>query len=143
MWNRRLLFFSFLSCVLAAFNHLSIIFLAFPPEFTCVDPDLESPEIRLEGSCLLMNQTNGTSEWCRKFTYNTSIMHNTLVTEWDLVCEKKALLPTLTSTYMVGIVLSILSTGVISDYCGRRKSVLVLTIIHIVASFLAAATGTY
>lgn len=150
-WNRRLLFFSVLSCLLAAFNHLSIIFLAFPPEFSCAEDKTDSPNLihplkkdsQLRDSCLWLDQTNNDTTWCSEFTYNTSIMYTTLVSQWDLVCERKALLPTLTSTYMVGIVLSILSTGIISDYCGRRKSVLVLTIIHIVASFLAAATHSY
>ena len=44
---------------------------------------------------------------------------------------------------MVGIVFSILLTGVVSDYCGRRRLVLVVTLVHIVASFLASATYSY
>lgn len=126
-WNKVLLLLSFYSCLLAAASHLSIIYLAFPPSFNCSVATLNSRGAS-QDVCELE---------CDSFLYDSSVFASTVVTEWDLVCENAGLLPTLTFTYMLGIVSSILSTGLLSDYLGRRKVVLTAAVIHIVASFVA------
>ncbi|PKK17148.1 solute carrier family 22 member 6-like [Columba livia] len=70
------------------------------------------------------NGTNGTggsaaTEPCRDgWTYRDGIFTRTVVTEWDLVCEAKALRDVAQSIYMAGVLLGSILFGVLSDrYC--------------------------
>ncbi|XP_064900478.1 solute carrier family 22 member 6-like isoform X2 [Columba livia] len=72
------------------------------------------------------NGTNGTggsaaTEPCRDgWTYRDGIFTRTVVTEWDLVCEAKALRDVAQSIYMAGVLLGSILFGVLSDRWGRR-----------------------
>ena len=80
------------SCLLAAFAHLSIVFLAFKPPttspLTCED------------------------DWAsQNVTFDTSVMTRTIVTEFRLVCDRAAFLPLLTFSYMLAIALTNIFSG--------------------------------
>ena len=80
------------SCLLAAFAHLSIVFLAFKPPTT-------SPLTCEDG-------------WASdNVTFDTSVMRNTIVTEFRLVCDRAAFLPLLTFSYMLAIALTNIFSG--------------------------------
>ncbi|XP_064900479.1 solute carrier family 22 member 6-like isoform X3 [Columba livia] len=70
------------------------------------------------------NGTNGTggsaaTEPCRDgWTYRDGIFTRTVVTEWDLVCEAKALRDVAQSIYMAGVLLGSILFGVLSDRYG-------------------------
>ena len=81
-----------LSCLLASFAHLSIVFLAFKPPTT-------SP---------LTCEEDWASE---NVTFDTSVMRKTIVTEFRLVCDRATFLPLLTFSYMLAIALTNLFSG--------------------------------
>ncbi|XP_053908492.1 solute carrier family 22 member 6-like isoform X2 [Cuculus canorus] len=72
-------------------------------------------------------EVNGTAaaeaatEPCRDgWTYEDGVFSQTIITEWDLVCESKALRQVAQSIYMAGILLGSGIFGILSDKFGRR-----------------------
>ena len=102
------------SCVLASSNHLSIIYLAYSPS--------------LDTEC--RDASNGS------YSFDNSVFYNTVVTEFNLVCSKAVLLPTITFSYMLGIAIINLMAGALSDALGRRVLVLVVVTVNIISSFV-------
>ena len=62
---------------------MSILFLGASPDFQCVDNDFESIN-----QCIDINGNQ-----CNNFTFNASEYKSTLVTKWNLVCDKVFLVP--------------------------------------------------
>merc|ERR1712123_413915 len=130
-WNWILLGLCYTSCVLASSNHLSIIYLAYSPDFFFVT-DGEIPE-HFDNGCREAPEKDGNQD---TYFYDCSVFKTTVVTEWNLVCENAVLLPTLTFTYMLGIGLSNLLAGALSDAFGRRVLVLTMATVHTISSFV-------
>ncbi|NXR73456.1 S226A protein, partial [Pycnonotus jocosus] len=67
------------------------------------------------------NATEAATEPCHDgWTYLNGIFTDTIVTEWDLVCDSKKLRQVAQSIYMAGILLGSGLFGVLSDKFGRR-----------------------
>eukprot|EP00092_Neocalanus_flemingeri_P035998 GFUD01039196.1.p1 GENE.GFUD01039196.1~~GFUD01039196.1.p1 ORF type:complete len:521 (-),score=88.36 GFUD01039196.1:44-1606(-) len=131
-WNWTLLTLCYISCVLAASNHLSIIYTAYSSAFR-LDSGYSEDFNNQCGDTLEKVEMNTTSS---TYVYDSSVFTSTVVTEWNLVCKDAALLPTLTFTYMLGIALTNLVAGAISDAYGRKVLVLSMAVIHIISSFV-------
>uniref|UniRef100_A0A8C3MPD2 Uncharacterized protein n=1 Tax=Geospiza parvula TaxID=87175 RepID=A0A8C3MPD2_GEOPR len=67
------------------------------------------------------NGTEAATEPCHDgWTYLDGIFTDTIVTEWDLVCDSKKLRQVAQSIYMAGILLGSILFGILSDKFGRR-----------------------
>ena len=53
-------------------------------------------------------KSNGTGQICTQWEYNQDIFETTVVTQFDLVCDRKQWLPTIASSYMCGVSIAIL-----------------------------------
>ncbi|XP_023325727.1 uncharacterized protein LOC111699317 [Eurytemora carolleeae] len=80
-WNYLLLCLSSLSSFLAAFSHLSIVYLAYPPTFNC--STVNNQEIN-NNTCFIQRNED-TNDPCLNFTFDQSIFTSTVVTEYILV----------------------------------------------------------
>jgi hypothetical protein len=86
-----------------AWHQMGIIFLAPKPEFHCVDESIEK--------C----STN-----CTEHVFDRTIFTNTIIMEWDLVCDRKGLRGLSQTIFMLGILVGNMVIGGMADKFGRR-----------------------
>ncbi|KAG8223524.1 hypothetical protein J437_LFUL002574 [Ladona fulva] len=134
-----------------AWHQLSIVFLAPPVgHFHCINEDLNSTIdlTHLNGSHGLNNQCmyNSTSKDgqtstlipCTKWKYDHSIFEETIITEWNLVCNRSQLANVAQTTFMLGILLGNVLFGVFADRFGRKKPLLLAILLQIITGIGAA-----
>uniref|UniRef100_A0A4W4HEZ7 Major facilitator superfamily (MFS) profile domain-containing protein n=1 Tax=Electrophorus electricus TaxID=8005 RepID=A0A4W4HEZ7_ELEEL len=69
-----------------------------------------------------INLTEVSKERCADgWNYSTDIYHSTIVSEWDLVCEREWQVPFASSTLYMGYLVGSLVSGQLSDRFGRKK----------------------
>ncbi|XP_017073239.1 organic cation transporter protein [Drosophila eugracilis] len=85
-------------------------------------------------SCETPNVTDPCSDACTETKFDTSVFKSTIITEWDLTCDKKNLASMSQSLVMFGILVGSIVFGVIADRCGRRPAFLI-------ACFMQLGTG--
>lgn len=78
-----------------------------------------------------------------RFTYDTSDGLDTIVNNWNLVCDRLPLLSTIQGSYMGGVFVGCMVFGWASDRFGRRLTMLVAAAIQTVASIVAAFATNY
>ncbi|XP_022815571.1 organic cation transporter protein-like isoform X2 [Spodoptera litura] len=94
---------------------MAILFLTPNLTFRCADLANYTEEI--------MNNT--CYKGCGKYEYDTSPFDNTIVSEWDLICERRWLASFNQTVLQVGILIGSTIFGFLSDRYGRKKSFLV------------------
>ncbi|KAL8575145.1 hypothetical protein ACOMHN_055138 [Nucella lapillus] len=75
---------------------------------------------------------------CKEWVYNTSEMETSVITQFDLVCDRKAFRAHLNMGYLVGIAVSLIVSGYLCDWYGR-KIVLCVNIVLLMVAGLASA----
>ena len=172
-WQFRIFLFSWLEGILIGFHHLSSAFLGFVPEHHCSYEDIEFPSgwtdaekknftIPVEESgkfseCQMFDLSSATINTnyqralasrtenlvaCTSWTFAKD-MGETIVSDWNLVCDRTALLSTVQGSYMGGVFVGCLFWGWASDKFGRRPSILVASLIQIVSTVIAAFSPNY
>ncbi|CAH1268955.1 SLC22A5 [Branchiostoma lanceolatum] len=86
------------------------------------------------------NETGGRSvEKCDQgWWYDRSQYHESIFTEFDLVCENKAMSNIAQALYMLGVLLGSVGFGQLSDIIGRKKTMLPCLILQIIFGVAAA-----
>ncbi|KAJ8723266.1 hypothetical protein PYW08_003178 [Mythimna loreyi] len=121
-----LCFIVFLSKFAIAFHQLAIIFYAPPLRYACGD---STEELNL---CP-----------CDSPKYNYSIFTSTIMTEWNLICERKSLASIVQVTFQGGTLVGSLAFGALSDRYGRRKPFIVACVIQFVFGLTGAFLTSY
>ena len=137
--------------IILAFEFESIVFLVYAPEFICTDEQLgsnsvvtwitESDYVRLvehknypfsshqnytidQCYAAIGNETSDLHPFaCSKFSYDQTTMHNTIVTNYDLVCKKKIYASWLSSATLMAVAVGHF-LAVFTDRFSRRKVLL-------------------
>lgn len=115
---QRRIFFAIVTlyCV-APFSNSVIVFITPKQDFWCVDTDpVTGSAVHLKGSCFL-DYENKTK--CTKFEYDKAKFKRTLITEFDLVCDRAWLGSAAQSLHQIGYMVSGIGLGLISDRYGR------------------------
>ncbi|XP_066955024.1 organic cation transporter protein-like isoform X2 [Macrobrachium rosenbergii] len=86
---------------------------------------------------------NGDTIACPSRTFNTSQYTSTVVTEWDLVCESRALYSTTQAASQAGILIGASTFGFLLDKFGRRRITLICVLFSLVSGLAAAASPSF
>lgn len=101
-WQIWICFVVFLVKFPVAWHQMSIIFLAPPMNFTCADHTTEIYE-------------NQCSANCSSYQFDHSIFKETIVSQWNLVCDRQWLKNLTQTVFMLGILVGNMVFGHLSD----------------------------
>ena len=123
---------------------MSMMFVGASPEFKCADGfDMNATFASLPAETPECHPSNDNSTYCKRWVYDNSVYESTVVTEWDLVCDRKPMLSMLQSILMLGGIAGALTGGKLSDKFGRRPVFLPTMLLLIVCLFSAALVSDY
>lgn len=77
------------------------------------------------------------------FVYDHSEVYKSIVTDWDLVCEKEWLAKLCQPTFMLGVLIGALVFGDIADRIGRVRILMVTSLCQFVLGVAVAFSGNY
>ena len=142
-----------------AWIQLGMVFLAPPTEFTCKTSPIPNSIIdkwaevlgtadlsAKPGSCLIKNPTskNGDPIPCPwGFDYSKSITNSSIITEWDLVCEREHLLEFAQLAMVFGAMCGALVFGAAADKVGRKPVLSVSIFLQILCGLVSAIIPWY
>ncbi|XP_028166129.1 organic cation transporter protein-like [Ostrinia furnacalis] len=80
---------------------------------------------------------------CMKYEYDTGIFDNTIVSEWDLVCERRWLASFTQMVLQLGILIGSILFGFLSDRYGRKNTFLLSITTLIAFGFVVPFSPNY
>ncbi|KAG7331674.1 hypothetical protein KOW79_005643 [Hemibagrus wyckioides] len=86
---------------------------------------------------------NKSVESCNGYVFDRSQVEQSIVTEWDLVCEKEWLAKITQPTFMLGVLIGALLFGDIADRVGRRPILMATSVCQFAFGVTVAFTGNY
>ncbi|CAK1555151.1 unnamed protein product [Leptosia nina] len=110
----------FLTKFPVAFHQMAIIFLAPKTDYVCLSSE------------------NTTSCPCSNPQYDTSVFTNTIVMEWDLICENKWLTSFTQTLFQLGTLVGSVTFGMASDRFGRKLPLLAAVVLQVSMGIVAA-----
>lgn len=119
-----------------AWHQLSIIFLAPPTNFSCAAPLSVTNESTIM-KCNV-NVGNDTMEKCTSFKYDKRIFKESIITQWDLVCDREQLANILQSCVMFGVLIGNLLFSIMADRIGRKKPLMIAIGLQSLTGFISA-----
>ncbi|XP_042883420.1 solute carrier family 22 member 7-like [Penaeus japonicus] len=106
----------------------------------CLDPSLPSqpalPALSAAGGSLQRRATGLPS--CPEIEYDSSVYSLTVISEFDLVCEREWLRPLFQMMVTIGAILGCFFAGSISDSMGRRRAMQISCLLGLPASLAVA-----
>ncbi|CAH1636432.1 unnamed protein product [Spodoptera littoralis] len=115
----------FLTKFPVAFHQMAILFLSPKVSYSCGGSEL-----------------NNTCP-CPDPVYDTSIFSSTIITEWDLICDRKWLTSFTQTIFQLGTLLGSVFFGMASDRFGRKCPLLVAVVMQIACGVGAAFVPDY
>jgi len=160
------------SAIICGLNTISPVFVNYAPKFRCLYPPLENKGYTEEQILNLTTplDINKNYDFCKKYGYkdtctsenselcidktvvtecnkgyrfDKSVFPQTVVTEFQLVCERSYLSDLATSFYMGGLLIGSLFFGHICDRYGRKIVMLISALSAFTGLFISSRTNTY
>ena len=133
-----LLAFSIMACVLAM-DINSIVFIGYIPSYECSDESFNrSNVIWIEPECHGNIPTvNGTYKpfQCTKWSFDKTVMNNTIATEFNLICEKKSYVAIMNTLYLTGMAIGYF-ISIYGDKIGRIRLIQICAVWEILINIL-------
>lgn len=140
--------FAQLSCALVVMHHMSMQTFLLPVGHWCSPPaDVDADQwkeenipLRPDGTyskCTLYQpDANGTrvEVACTEWQYDLQPGEATVVSEWNLVCDRAWYVPVAFLYNRVGVIISVIFFGQISDNVGRLPAVYICTIVSVASA---------
>ncbi|KAH8270841.1 hypothetical protein KR018_006821 [Drosophila ironensis] len=128
---RRYQWFFFFLILLSKFGSgwhtIGHIFLAAPTELSCKTPNVTDP-------C---------SSECDEKEFDTSVFKTTIITEWDLTCDKRSLASMSQSIVMFGVMFGGMFAGALGDRVGRRPAFLFVCALQLISGLIVCFSPWY
>lgn len=124
-----------------AWHQLSIVFLAPPTNFSCAAPISATNESTIM-KCYV-DIGNGTMEKCTTFKYDKRIFKESIITQWDLVCDREQLANFAQSCTMFGVLIGNLVFSIMADRIGRKKPLMIAIGLQSLTGFISAFVPWY
>ncbi|GFU44286.1 organic cation transporter protein [Trichonephila clavipes] len=148
-WQLRIFLVLLYVNIVGMWQNFSIIFQTPNMNFRCIQPSSvhyysNASAVVFDNRCEVPLEENSTIFVpCTKWEYDTSETSETIVSEWDLVCNREWLISVAKSMYMVGFLLSVLIFGQISDLVGRFPTIVICYCITLASSFLSLLSNSF
>lgn len=123
-----------------SWHQLSIVFLAPPVDFSC---DSQFPANKFITNKCEANNGNGTIERCTEFLYDRSVFRETIITQWNLVCDREQLANVVQACTMLGILIGNLAFSVVADRIGRKIPLVIAVTLQSISGILCAFAPWY
>ncbi|KAJ9577163.1 hypothetical protein L9F63_006285, partial [Diploptera punctata] len=118
---KKILLLLLLSCYnsIVSINHTLPTFQGYTPHYFC---QVDNVSAAIEGCVKELNTSVQTNEPSCPQGYQFESERNdwTIVTEWQLVCERRYLRPMLATIYFCGVTIGAFVCGFFADHYGRR-----------------------
>ncbi|KAK2582312.1 hypothetical protein KPH14_004651 [Odynerus spinipes] len=124
-----------------AWHQLSIVFLAPPTTFWCVSPESATNE-SVKYKCYV-DVGNGTMDKCTDFRYDKRVFRETIITEWDLVCDREQLTNLVQSCTMFGVLMGNFLFSSVADRIGRKKPLMIAIALQSITGVVSAYAPWY
>ncbi|KAK4883229.1 hypothetical protein RN001_006548 [Aquatica leii] len=157
-WQCRLSILVSILKIPISWIQLSIVFMAPPTEFWCAPPqnykkmaikkwiELVSTNTK-ENFCVMRDisqkNSNLTTICLWGYDYNRTNIRSSIITEWDLVCNKKILVDITQTVLMFGVLIGIIIFGPAADRYGRRKILMISIILQTICGALSTISPWY
>ncbi|KAF0308273.1 Organic cation transporter protein [Amphibalanus amphitrite] len=142
-WQLLLIGWMSLFCLSVGCNSFSMIFMGETPDYLCADgqPKNATYASLLEAAAERCRAPDG--QPCRRWLYDTNFTGSSVVTQWDLVCERRPLLSTAQSVLQFGGLFGSVAAAALGDRLGRRAVTLGMLTTYIAGTFLSAIPVSY
>ncbi|XP_067145243.1 organic cation transporter protein-like [Centruroides vittatus] len=153
-WQRDIFIMFFFGSFPSSWQGLGVSFFAADMDHWCARPpnsnltveewkNYSIPKEVVNGvykhsNCKMYNQFRNETVECQKWEYDTSVFTSTIVSQWDLVCDREWYASFSQAIYMAGFMLAVLIFGQLSDRFGRRPIILLSIGITFVAGLIGA-----
>nr|ACE75443.1 MFS transporter protein [Glyptapanteles indiensis] len=126
-----------------AWHELAMPVLAPGQDFTCISPAPINPSDSMLKACYVKVNESLPEVQCEKFTYDLSDFKSTIISEWDLVCDRKFLLGLVQPLTQLGIFIGTIASGVFADKIGRKTPLMIAILVQAVAGTITAFMQTF
>ena len=124
------------------YNSFSMIFMGETPDYFCADGQPANVSFAsLSETAARCGAPDGRP--CRRWVYDPAVPGSSVVTQWDLVCERRPLLSTVQSVLQLGGLFGSLAAGALGDRLGRRTVTLGMLAMYAIGTFLSAVPASY
>ncbi|GIX84847.1 organic cation transporter protein [Caerostris darwini] len=148
-WQMRMFIYFTCMNVVGMWQNFAILFFAPNMDFSCVEPSppngSEAGVPTFDDRCWVPQVGQNLSYLvpCTQWKFDTSHTSQTIVSEWDLVCEREWLVSLTKSIYMIGYLFSVLVFGQISDSIGRYPTIVICYVINCISMILSLFSGSF
>ncbi|XP_043275889.1 organic cation transporter protein-like [Venturia canescens] len=121
-----------------AWHQLMIVFAApVGQRYNCTSPG----RTLAEDQCIII--INGTTTDCTQWQFDTSIFSETMISQWNLVCNRSHFANIQQSILMFGILLGNVIFGILADRYGRKIPLLVSVVFQLLSGIGCATVPWY